>query len=276
MNFLLLFFISIAAGLVAALSGMGGGVILIPIMTALGIDIKQVIAVSSLALVAISSSASLGNIRRHTPNLRIAAFLEIFAVIGAFTGALITLALKKQVLFLLCGIFLLTGSLFFWKQRKLILKLPAQQDVFTQKLGWEGSYYDHVEGKTISYQGKRALLAGVLVFGTGVISPLLGFGGNAFTVLIHNSIIELPPKVSLTMSNLIMGLIALAGVNVYMEGGLLNPNLIVPVIPGVVLGALIGSQLLVHSSNQFVRRFFVIVLIVLSIELILQGLQGIF
>ena len=270
MSFGLLFLTSVIAGLVAAMGGMGGGLILIPTLTAFGIDIKQAIAISNLSLVAISNSAALGDIRRHMPNLRVGAFLEVFAVIGAFGGALTTLILGKQILFFLCGIFFILCGISLWRERKESWKSPSRQDAFSRQLGWEGSYYDHVERKTINYQGNHAGFAGLFMCLAGAISVLLGSGGRALIVLICDKVVGLPPKVSLTTSNLIIGLIALAGVNVYLEAGLISPNLVAPVIPGITIGALIGSRLLVYFSNRVARRTFLVMLIVLGLQLILR------
>ncbi len=273
MPFGLFFFISIIAGLTGSLSGMGGGIVLIPVLTYFGVDIKQAIALSSVSLVALSNSAAQGNVRRHMPNLKIVSFLELFGVLGALGGALITFMLKKRLLFFLCGIFFLMISFLIKKQPKENWKLSVHHKP-SSKLGWEGSYYDQVEGKTISYQGGQAALASVLVCGAGIISTLLGVGGSALMVIINNSVIGLPPKVSLTISNLIVGVIAIAGANVYLEVGLINPNLIVSIIPGIIIGALIGSKLIVYFTNEIIRGIFFVMLLGLGLEMIINGLRG--
>lgn len=273
MSFGLLFFVSIAAGLVGALSGMGGGVVLVPVLACFGIDIKQAIAIGNLSTVAVSTSAAPGYVRRHLPNLKVGAFLEMFAVIGALAGALIAVVSRQQILFLLYGGALLVFTWMFWMRRNREWGPASKQDGPSRYLELEGSYYDHAEGRTIAYQGNRALLASLLVCGAGVISSLLGIGGSALTVLINDAVIGLPPKVSLTTSNLIIGVMSLAGANVYLEAGLINPQMIAPVILGVPLGALVGSKLLVHLTNPVARLTFFLVLIILGIEMLLQGFR---
>lgn len=273
MPFGLFFFVSIIAGLIGSLTGMGGGIVLVPALTYFGVDIKQAIAISSLSLVAISNSAAQGFLRRHMPNLKIVSFLELFAVLGALGGALITFVLKKKLLFFLCGVFFLIISFLLRKQPKENWKLPVHHEP-SSKLEWEGSYYDEAEGKTISYQGGQAGLASAMMFGAGAISTLLGFGGSALLVIIHNSVVGLPPKVSLSMSNLIIGIIAIAGANVYLEVGLINPNLIVSIIPGVMIGALIGSKLVNYFTNEIIRGIFFAVLLALGIEMMINALRG--
>ncbi len=268
-----LFFIAVAAGLTGSLSGMGGGVVLIPVLTFFGLDIKQAIAASNLSSIAVSTAAAPSYIRRHVPNLRVETFLEVFAVIGALVGALITLISERRILFLLCGITFLVFSMTLWLGRKKERQPVAQQEALSRYLGIEGSYYDPAEGKTITYRGRRIGFAALLICGAGVTSGLLGIGGSALTVLVLDAVVGLPPKVSLTTSNLILGIMALAGSNVYLEGGLLNPHLVVPVILGVPLGALIGSKWLVHIPDKVARSFFLVVLIVLGIEMIVHGVQ---
>ena len=273
MPFELLFILSVLAGLVGALSGMGGGVVLVPALTLLNIDIKQAIAIGNLSAVAVSTSAASGYVRRHMPSLKTTAFLEVFAVIGALLGALIAVASQQQILFFLYGATLLIFSGVHWMQRKGEWKPVVLQDPLSQRLGLEGSYYDHSEGRTIAYQGGRAILAGALMCVAGLTSGLLGIGGSAVTVLVLDSVIGLPPKVSLTTSNLIIGVMALAGANIYLEAGLINPNLVAPVILGNTLGALLGSRLLVHVSNPVARTVFIVIFIVLGAEMLFYGLR---
>jgi uncharacterized membrane protein YfcA len=91
-------------------------------------------------------------------------------------------------------------------------------------------------------------------------------------VLIHDLVMGLPPKVSTTTSNLIIGVTALAGTSVYLAAGLIDPGLAAPVILGILVGAFIGTRLLVRLTNQKVRHFFLVVLAILGIEMILRGI----
>ena len=108
-----------------------------------------------------------------------------------------------------------------------------------------------------------------------IIAGLLGIGAGAVKVLIHDLVMGLPPKVSTTTSNLIIGVTALAGTSVYLFAGLINPGLAAPTILGVVAGAFIGTRLLVRLTNMAVRRFFLVVLLVLAVEMIIRGMRGI-
>ena len=274
MSFSFLLSIAVLAGMVGALSGVGGGVILVPTLSLLGIDIKQAIAISNLSTVAVSNGAAPGYLRRHMPNLKAVTFLEPFAVLGAVAGALMVLAAPRPILFLVFGLMLLFFGFALWRRIQTKVEPILEQDAYSRWIDVEGSYYDDAEGRTVSYRGHRALLAGFLMGGAGMTTGLLGIGGSALAVLIHQEVLGFPPKVSLTTSNLIIGVMALAGANIYLEGGLINPKLVAPVILGVLMGAFIGSRLLVHLQNRVVRGIFLVVLMVFGLEMLAHGLRG--
>ncbi len=274
-SFELLFVVSTVAGFVGAMSGMGGGVVLIPVLTFLGMDIKHAIAISIVSVIATSSGSASAYVRDRITNLKVGMFLEMFTILGALVGAAITLIASRQILFFLFGGVLLGSWVTLFKQRYESWRQVTRQDSFSRWLELEGSYYDYAIRKTIFYRGGRAYLGGPLMFGAGVIAGLLGIGAGALKVLIHDLVMGLPPKVSTTTSNLIIGVTALAGTSVYIAGGMINPGLTAPVILGVVFGAYLGTRLLVRLSNQTVRRFFLIVLLVLAVEMIVRGIRGV-
>lgn len=272
--FYLLFPVSLLAGFVGAMSGMGGGIILIPALTLLGVDIKHAIAISILSVIATSSGSASAYVRDHITNLKVGMFLEMFTIVGALAGAAITLAASPRPLYIAFGCVLL-GS---W----LALLIAGHeswhegpQDAISKWLELEGSYYDQAHGETIRYRARRAYLGAPLMFGAGIIAGLLGIGAGAVKVLIHDLVMGLPPKVSTTTSNLIIGVTALAGTSVYLAAGMINPGLVAPVVIGVVTGAFLGTRLLVRLSNQSIRYFFLVVLIVLAVEMIVRGVRGV-
>ena len=275
MSFELLFLTSIIAGFVGSMSGMGGGVILIPVLTFFGMDIKHAIAVSIVSVIATSSGSASAYVRDRITNLKVGMFLEMFTMVGAWVGAAITLLSGKRPLFILFGVVLLASWVTLFRQRREIWRPVAHQDRFSQWLELEGSYYDQPMGQTLRYRAARAYIGGPLMFGAGVIAGLLGIGAGALKVLIHDMVMGLPPKVSTTTSNLIIGVTALAGTSVYLVAGLISPGLAAPVILGVLLGAFIGTRLLVRLSNQTVRRFFLGVLFILGVEMMVRGIIGV-
>lgn len=275
MSFELLFAISVLAGFIGAMSGMGGGVVLIPVLTLLGIDIKHAIAISIVSVIATSSGSASAYVRDGITNLKIGMFLEMFTIVGALVGAAITLATLQGPLFITFGLVLLGSWVALFVQRHEQWQPATYQDRFSHWLQMDGSYYDQAVNQTFAYRAVRAYLGGPLMFGAGLIAGLLGIGAGALKVLIHDMVMGLPPKVSTTTSNLIIGITALAGASVYLSAGLIEPGLATPVTLGVVFGALIGTRLLVRLSNQVVRRFFLVVLLVLGVEMIVRGMRGV-
>jgi uncharacterized protein len=274
MGFGLLILVSLVAGFVGALAGMGGGVVLIPALTLLGVDIKHAVAVSMLSVIATSSGAASAYVRDHITNLRVGMFLETFTILGALTGASITVAASQRILFVLFGLVLLGTWITLFFQGREEWKPVLKADRFSQWLALSGRYYDSAQRQMISYKVSRAHIGALLMFGAGIIAGLLGIGAGALKVLIHDLILGLPPKVSTTTSNLIIGVTALAGTGVYLSAGLIDPRLAGPVILGVSAGALAGTKVLVRLSNLAVRRFFLVVLIVLGVEMLVRGARG--
>jgi uncharacterized membrane protein YfcA len=274
MSFETLFLVSLVAGFVGAMSGMGGGVVLIPALTLLGVDIKHAIAVSIVSVIATSSGAASAYVRDRITNLNVGMFLEMFTIVGALAGAAITLVSAQRPLFFAFGIVLLVSWGTLLLQRHNGWQPAADQDKFSRWLELEGSYYDQAAGETVVYRGTHAYLGGPLMFGAGVIAGLLGIGAGALKVLIHDLVMGLPPKVSTTTSNLIIGVTALAGTSVYLAAGLIDPGLATPVVLGIVVGAFVGTRVLVRLTNQAVRQFFLVVLLVLGVEMIARGIRG--
>jgi uncharacterized membrane protein YfcA len=272
MSFELLLFVSILAGFIGAMSGMGGGVVLIPALTLFGMDIKHAIAISIVSVIATSSGSASAYVRDRITNLKVGMFLEMFTIVGALIGAAITVVSAQRPLFFVFGLVLLTSWAALFLQRHDRWTPIAHQDAFSGWLQLEGSYYDQAAGQTIHYRGARAYFGGPLMFGAGLIAGLLGIGAGALKVLIHDLVMDLPPKVSTTTSNLIIGVTALAGTSVYLAAGLIDPGQATPVVLGVVLGAFSGTRLLVRLTNQAVRQFFLVVLALLGTEMILRGI----
>lgn len=272
-SFEVLFPISVLAGFVGAMAGMGGGVVIIPVLTLLGVSIKKAIAISILSVIATSSGSASAYIRDHITNLKVGMFLEMFTIAGALAGAHITLAISSRPLYIVFGLVLLSSWLALLFGRHM-MGHTGPQDRFTRWLELEGSYPDRVLGETVHYKARRAYFGAPLMFGAGIVAGLLGIGAGAVKVLIHDLVMGLPPKVSTTTSNMIIGVTALAGASVYLVAGMIDPGLAAPVILGIALGAFLGTRLLVRMSNQAVRRFFLFILLILAAEMIVRGVRG--
>jgi len=274
LSFGALFLISIVAGFVGAMGGMGGGIVLIPALTFFGVDIKHAIATSIVSVIATSSGAAAAYVRDRLTHLKLGMFLEMFTMLGALAGAALTVSLPSRLLFFLLGAVLLSSAALLWVKRKEEWKPPEHQDGLSHWLELEGAYEDQVQGRVIEYRASRAAVGGPLMFLAGMVAGLLGIGAGALKVLIHDLIMGLPPKVSTATSNLIIGVTALAGTSVYIAQGLLLPDLAAPVILGVVAGAFLGTRVLVRLPNRIVRRYFLFLLLVLGSEVLVRGIRG--
>lgn len=253
---------------------MGGGVVLIPALTFFGLSIKKAIAISIVSVIATSCGSASAYVRDHLTNLKVGMFLEIFTMLGALAGARLTVSLNPQLLFILFGVvlFICWGALLYRQHERW---QPADhQDRLSHWLELEGSYYDHATSEVVHYRAIRAHLGGILMFVAGLLAGLLGIGAGAVKVLIHDMVMKLPPKVSTTTSNLIIGVTALSGASVYLSQGLIEPGLAAPVILGVIVGAIMGTRILVRLKNENVRRLFLIVLAALGTEMIIRGIRG--
>lgn len=266
--------LSIAAGFVGAMSGMGGGVVLVPALTLMGLDIKHAIAISIVSVIATSSGSASAYVRDRITNLKVGMFLEVFTILGAVVGAAVTLVSNERPLFIAFGLTLLAIWLTMALQIGKEWHPMAYQDKVSKWLELQGSYHDEAEKRTIHYHGVRAYLGGPFMLGAGFIAGLLGIGAGALKVLVLDLGMHLPPKVSTTTSNLIIGVTALAGTSVYLAAGLIDPGLAAPVILGVVTGAFIGTRILVRLKNAAVRNFFLVVLLVLGAEMVIRGIRG--
>jgi uncharacterized membrane protein YfcA len=276
MSFELLFLIASAAGFIGAMTGMGGGTLLIPAMTVLGLDIKHAIAISVVSVIATSSGSAAAYVRDHLTNLRAGMFLEIFTILGAMLGASITIALPYRGLHIIFGTLMLVSWFIVRGKPRRDQKpsLEVKQDKFSRWLEFDGSYVDEATGKFMKYQGLRAYLGAPLMMVVGAIAGLFGIGAGAFKVLVLEMVMGLPTKVATTTSNLIIGVTALAGSTVYLAAGLIDPGLAAPVLLGVVAGAFVGTHLLVRTTDRNIQRFFHLILLFLGFLMILRGIRG--
>jgi uncharacterized membrane protein YfcA len=272
MSFITLILISSLAGLIGALGGMGGGTLLIPALTALGMDIKHAIAISMVSVIATSSGAAAAYVHDRLTNLRAGMFLEMFTILGAIAGASLTIALPQRPLFIAFGaVLILSWASTTWRRRQDDPEPEKAADRFTAALGLAGSYYDLADRTQIEYQPQRAGVAGPAMLLVGAVAGLFGVGAGALKVLVLEEILKLPTKVATSTSNLIIGVTALAGSSVYLAAGLIDPGTTAPVVLGVLAGALVGTRMLNRLSNRRAQQLFMMILLVLGCEMILRG-----
>lgn len=263
--------ISIIAGFLGALTGLGGGSIMIPILVAFGIPVKYAIAASMVTIIATSSGSASSYVKEQITNVRAAFYLEMFTIVGAIIGATITSFIAPRFLYFFFAAFLLTS--FYGLSGHLREDLPGRirQDRFSKWLELRGTYYDQSAKKQIQYKMTNAHLAGPGMIVAGLAAGMLGIGAGAFKVSIHELILKMPPKVSSATSNFIIGITALAGASVYFASGLLFIGLAAPMAIGTTLGAVVGGRILNRLPNRGIRYLFLLIVSVLIVQMLYKG-----
>ena len=267
-----LFLGSIAAGLLGSIVGLGGGVIVIPILTVLlDVDIHYAIGASIISVIATSSGAAAAYVKDKMTNLRIGMFLELATTTGAIVGAVVAVYLSSTLLELIFGIVLLVSLVPL--VRKIGEEIPPKQELvgIAKTLSLKGEYRERT-GETIEYNATnpKAGLSGMFV--AGLISGLLGIGSGTFKVISMDVFMKLPMKVSTTTSNFMIGVTAAASAGIYYVRGDLDPFIASPVALGILIGSVVGTRLLLKATNASVRKIFALVLAISSIEMILRAL----
>jgi len=259
------------AGGVGALTGLGGGVVIVPLLTlGFGVDIRYAIGASLVSVIATSSGAAAAYVRDGYINIRIGMFLEVATTVGAIAGGVLAALLSANVVSVIFGLALLASAIFSVAGRgdgREGLGSPLAQRL---RLGG----YLPVPGGQRAYAVQGVPGGFALMFGAGVLSSLLGIGSGAVKVLALDRIMGLPFKVSTTTSNFMIGVTAAAGAGVYLNRGYIDPGLAMPVMLGVLAGSMLGARLLVRSPPTLLKRGFTVVILVLAAQMIYSGVNG--
>ena len=261
-----------AAGLIGSLSGLGGGIIIIPLLTVgLGVDIHYAIGTALVSVIATSSGSAAAYVREGITNMRLGIFLEIATTLGAVSGALISTIAPGSIIAILFGLTLIFSSLnTLRKKEEHILK---DSSPLARRLKLEGAYPD-VDGREIAY-GTKNVLGGFGMMGlAGMMSGLLGIGSGAFKVIAMDNIMKVPFKVSTTTSNFMMGVTAIASTVIYLQKGYIQPAICMPTMIGVLFGSITGSRILLRSNPKKLRLFFSIIILLLAFNMIYNGIAG--
>jgi len=268
----LLFATSIAAGLLGALTGLGGGVVIVPVLVLLfGVDIRYAIGASLVSVIATSSGAAVAYVREGLSNIRIGMFLEVATTLGALLGAYLTAKISGHWIAIIFGVVLLYSALSSFRQWPS--NAPAGQvNPLAQRLELSGTYPG--PNGPESYTAERVPLGFGIMFGAGTLSGLLGIGSGAVKVLAMDQAMKLPFKVSTTTSNFMIGVTAAASAGIYLSRGYIDPTLAMPVMLGVLAGSLFGTHILVKTKVKTLRYMFAFVIIVLGIEMMYSGITG--
>src|SRR6476620_6293110 len=235
--------ISVVAGGLGSLLGLGGGIIIIPVLTLLfHIDIRYAIGASIVSVIATSSGAAAAYVRERMTNLRVAMVLELATSAGALTGAYLAGQLTVRWLYVIFGIVTGYSALMMFRKRHESLDEFAVHAPWADYLRLHSSYYDERAGREIFYRVARTRVGLMLMYVAGVVSGLLGIGSGALKVPAMDLTMKLPIKVSSATSNFMIGVTAVASAGIYLARGYINPFLAAPVALGVLLGSIAGTR----------------------------------
>jgi uncharacterized membrane protein YfcA len=270
---LLIFLGSILAGVIGSLVGLGGGVIVVPLLSlAFGLPIRYAIGASIVAVICTSTGAAAAYVRDHLTNLRVGMFLEVATTAGAISGAFVAAYLSPALLFVIFGVVIFISIFPMILKKAEEMPQGVQNDRWANVLRLSGSYPDARLGREISYEVTRTPLGMAIMYVAGALSALLGIGGGTFKVLAMDTVMRLPLKVSTTTSNFMMGVTAAASAGIYFERGDILPLVAVPVALGVLLGAMVGARILPKLKNQTLRSIFIVVMALVAIQMVLRGI----
>ena len=271
---ILMIVIGVLAGIGGAVLGLGGGIIVTPVLTLFfHLDIKYAIGASIVVVIATSSGSTIAYLKDEVLNLRVAMFLEIATTIGALSGALLTGVLEPKYLYILFGLLLLFSA--FNMVKKLLNKnksnLSTKDDKLAEKLRLNSSYYDKAEKKQIDYKVENIPGGLSVMFGAGLASGLLGIGSGAFKVIAMDTFMKMPLKPSSATSNLMMGVTAAASATVYFFNGSILPQVAVPLALGILVGATVGSRVMQVLPARWIRIIFVPIMFYIACSMLYKG-----
>jgi uncharacterized protein len=262
---------SVLAGLLGALTGLGGGVVIVPALALLfHIDIRYAIGASLVSVIATSSGAAVSYVREGFSNVRIGMFLEMATTVGALVGAYLTARISTRAIGIIFGLTLLYSAWSSFREKQN--ETPNAPNALAEKLKLIGDY--PTEHGRQAYIAQNVPAGFGIMFVAGILSGLLGIGSGAVKVLAMDHAMKLPFKVSTTTSNFMIGVTAAASAGIYLGRGYIAPGLAAPVMLGVLAGSILGARLLVRIRVPVLRVVFAIVIVALGVEMIYSGATG--
>ena len=263
---------SFSAGFLGSLTGLGGGVVIVPLLTLVfGVDIRYAIGASLISVIATSSGAASAYVKEGYSNIRIGMFLEMATTIGAVVGAYLAGITPANIIAIIFGLVLLYSAAQTFRTRKG-QHITSEPNRMAEKLKLNGSYPE--KGKLQPYTMQNIPGGFGVCFTAGTLSGLLGIGGGAVKVLAMDQVMKIPFKVSATTSNFMIGVTAAASAGIYLSRGYIDPGLAMPVMLGVLLGSVIGAKVLAKASSHWLKLIFSIIILIMAFEMIKSGLSG--
>ncbi len=260
-----------AAGLLGSLTGLGGGVIVIPLLTlAFGIDFHYAIGAALVASIATSSGSASAYVKEGMTNIRLGMFLEIATSVGAVLGAVIALWMPTNAIAVIFGVVLFFTAVM--QNRQKVDHVGVKGSALAMKLKLFGSY--PTKGGVQNYELTNVPGGFLIMVAAGALSGLLGIGSGVLKVLAMDSCMKVPFKVSTTTSNFMIGVTAVTSAVVYLQRGYIEPGIAFPIMVGVLGGALTGAKLLKHLDVRLLRKIFAIAILLVAGNMIYNGLMG--
>lgn len=269
---LIAFLVSIGAGGFGALVGIGGGLIIVPVLTLLlDIPIRTAIAASLIGVIATSMSATAHYLDSGIADRRLGLLLLVATAAGGISGGLVGGLLDPRILAGLFGTLLVFVAVQMLRQRGAGTTL-ATQDVETA--GFVSSYVEPSDGVRVSYRVRRLPFGAAVSFVAGNVSGLLGVGGGVINVPTMNIVMGVPIRVATTTSTYMLGPTAAASAVLYFAAGALDPLLAGPVALGVFVGARAGARLQARISQHTLRLAFIAVAVVFAVQMFVRAATG--
>ena len=269
---LILLAASYCAGLLGSLTGLGGGVVVIPVLTlCFGVDFHYAVGAALVASIATSSGSGSAYVKEGVTNIRLGMFLEIATTIGAVCGAAVAIYLNSNTIAIIYGSVLVLTAVM--QQRRKSDHDGVVGSEMARRLKLFGSW-PQKDGTMKQYQLRHVGGGFSVMYVAGVLSGILGIGSGVLKVIAMDGIMKVPFKVSTTTSNFMMGVTACASAVIYVQRGNIVPGMACPVMIGVLFGALTGAKLLKRLDVRLLRRIFCIVILMVAANMIYQGTTG--
>jgi uncharacterized membrane protein YfcA len=267
---LVVLFGGVAAGIVGALTGLGGGLVIVPLLTlVLHLPVPQAVGISLFGVIATSTGAAPRFLGTGLSNVRVALFLQVAASSGALLGALVSHRIPAQILFLVFGLVMLYSAVMSFIPYAHDKAGASADSPLAGRLRFASRYRQ--DDEWVDYKVTGVTPAFGIMIGAGFLSALLGIGSGVFKVLAMDRLMRLPFKVSTATSNFMIGITAATSAGYYLSHGDVSPLVAGPVIVGVLAGAYLGAHWMKVLPVQTLRRVFAVVLCFVALDMLLKG-----
>jgi uncharacterized membrane protein YfcA len=269
---LLVFLAALGAGAYGAMIGVGGGLIMVPLLAAvLGVDIHLAIAASLLGVIAVSTVASTTYLAHGLVDRRLGLILLVATALGGMAGGYVAGLLDGRALAGLFGLLML----FVAAQMVRGQRVPPSEPVDSPgRLEFDAAYLEPTSGERIAYRARRVGLGATVSLAAGALSGLLGVGGGVINVPTLNVLMGVPIRVATTTSTYMLGATAAASAVIYYGRGQVDPLLAAPVVIGVLIGALVGARLATRVSRRALQLGFAGVALVFAVQMLWRAWVG--